>query len=161
MAAQKLDREDLFRDATALVVRVAIAPTGGGEPVLIGFRADGAVSVYFGSEPAYHFNSQGELRRAYSEGLLFKAEQGKLISLERTRRVSEVQLVRRPLNETEQAKFLADIRDRLRSFVDDYKQGKLIVVGQVPADTDVMGRALAWLSQGEQNIEVADSPHAR
>ncbi len=82
MARDEQDREDLLREATALVERVELAPTDNeaGEHIVIGFRAGGAASVYFGGDTAYHFNSDGELRRAYADGLLYKADIGRLTS---------------------------------------------------------------------------------
>ena len=59
---------------------------------VIGFRRDGAPSIYFGEDPAYHFNAAGHLRRAYLDGRLLKAERGRLIVIERVRTEKQVQL---------------------------------------------------------------------
>ena len=163
MARQESDREDLFREATALVERIELAPISSDDvdaPVVIGFRRDGSMSVYFGADPAYHFNSSGQLRRAYCGGLLFKAEHGTLVSLERARQESEVQLVRRPLIEAEQAQFLAEMAERLRDVVVRCGDESLTTTGQVPADADVLGRALAWLPRCA-SATIAASPHVR
>lgn len=161
MAKQESEREDLLREATALVERIELAPSEAesGEHVVIGFRSGGALSIYFGSDPAYHFNSGGQLRRAYCGGLLFKAEQGRLVSLDRVRRENEVQLMRHDLRDDEQAKSLADMFARLRELVQQCELHTLITVGQVPAGADVLSRTLTWLSQlGE--VRIAESPHA-
>jgi hypothetical protein len=162
MAREESDREDLLREATALVERIELAPAeaGSGEHVVIGFRADGSMSVYFGGDPAYHFNSSGQLRRAYCDGLLYKAERGKLVSLERIRQQNEVQLVRRPLPDSEESEFLATMLRRLRTLAEQCRQNELISVGQVPAEADVLGRALGWLDR-VQGVTIAISPHAR
>jgi len=162
MARQESEREDLLREATALVERIELAPleAAGGEHVVVGFRADGALSVYFGSDPAYHFNSRGQLRRAYCDALLFKAEHGKLVSLQRVRREHEVQLVRHELADQEQAKFRAKMHVRLRDLVRQCVENKLVTVGKVPADADVLGRAIDRLSQ-LGDVKVSDSPHAQ
>ena len=112
-----------------------------GEHVVAGFRADGALSIFFGADPVYHFNAAGELRRAYCDGLLFKAERGRLVSLERVRQENEVQLVRHELSDAEQAAFLAD-DERAAARVGGAMRGELhwSSVGQVPADADVLGR---------------------
>jgi hypothetical protein len=162
MARRETEREDLLREATALVERIELVPreAASGEHVVIGFRSDGAMSIYFGTDPAFHFNSSGRLRRAFCDGLLFKAEQGRLVSLRRVRRENEVQLVSHHLAEEEQVKFVADVQVRLREVTRQCDENQLITVGKVPADADVLGRARTWLSQ-LGDVRVADSPHAR
>ena len=162
MARDEQDREDLLREATALVERIELAPTDteAGEHIVIGFRADGAASVYFGGDPAYHFNADGELRRAYADGLLFKAEKGSLVSLERVRTGNEVQLLRRPLPDAQQTDFLTAMQARLRALAEQTANDALVTIGQMPADADVHGRALAWLSNTSA-VQIARSPHAR
>lgn len=158
MARQESDREDLLREATALAERIELAPAAGdGEHVVVGFRRDSAASIYFGADPAYHFNAAGELRRAYCDGLLIKAEHGRLVSLERVRQENEVQLLRREMPVEAQQKFLAEMADRLRMLVQQCREQKLISVGQVPAEADVFSRVIAWLSNCK-DVVVAASP---
>ncbi len=166
MVREEHDREDLLREATALVERIELAPagTGGsaqdGEQLVIGFRTDGAISIYFGGDTAYHFNARGELRRAHANGLLFKAEGGKLVSLERIRNENEVQLVRRPLPDEEQIGFLTTMNEQLRQIVAHSEADALVTVGRVPADADVLGRAIRWLENNLAPV-VAQAPNAR
>lgn len=162
MAREERDREDLLREATALKERVELAPAEdpAGEHVVIGFRADGAASIYLGGDTAYHFNASRELRRAHRDGLLYKAEAGRLVSLERTRQDNQVQLLRRPLSELEQATFLTAMHDRLRTTASAIAERVLVVIGQVPAEDDVIGRAVRWLEQ-LGTVPIAQSPHAR
>ena len=162
MARQESEREDLLRDATALVERIELAPSDAGldEHVVMGFRCDGAMSIYFGSDAAYHFNSSGQLRRAYAGGLLFKAEHGRLVSLERIREGNEVQLLHHQMLDDEQAKFLARMLERLRELVRRCKESTLATVGRIPTDVDVLSHALGWLSQCD-DVKIARSPHAR
>ena len=160
MAREESDREDLLREATALVERVELSPVGGGEPIVIGFRSSGALSVFFGGDTAYHFNSNRELRRAYVEGLLYKAEHGQLLSLERIRQDNQVQLIRRELSADAQAAFLAAMLQTLAAMAYQIDDEELAIVGQVPPEADVVGRALQWLRLATP-ITVAQSPHAR
>jgi hypothetical protein len=132
----------------------------GGEHVVVGFRAAGDASIYFGGDTAYHFNSRGQLRRAYRDGLLYRAEQGRLVSLERIRQENEVQLLRRPLFDAEQATFLATMHERLRKLANQCGQHVLVPIGQVPVEADVLGRARDWLELA-QAVTVAKSPYAR
>jgi hypothetical protein len=160
MAREESDREDLLREATALVERVELSLVGGGEPMVIGFRSSGALSVFFGGDTAYHFNSARELRRAYVAGLLYKAEHGQLVSLERIRKDNEVQLIRRELSADSQVAFLATMHETLNKLARQIDERELSVTGQVPPEADVVGRALQWLRLATP-LTVAQSPHAR
>ena len=159
MAKEESDREDLLRDATALVERIEFAQSGAGEGehIFAGFRADGAMSIYFGADPVYHFNSDCELRRAYCDGWLIKAESGRLIAMERRRQEHEVQLVRRELSDDAQAAFLGSMSRRLNDFEQRLRSNSLSIVGQVPAEADVLGRVVETLTE-LVDVKVAKSP---
>src|SRR3954453_924358 len=94
MARTESDREDLLREATALVERVELQVDGLEQPIVVGFRRDGSASFFFGAEAVYQFNSAGEFRRGYIDGLLYKAERGSVIALERERSETAVNLRR-------------------------------------------------------------------
>ena len=158
MAHREQEREDLLTEATALVERVELRVAAFSAPLVIGFRAQGAASVYFGAEPAYHFNSRGQLRRAHVLGLLYKAERGKLASLTRRRAAGEVQLIRRDLAADETERFLASLSADLMALGEALNQGRFARVGQRPEAGDVVGRVQAWLAERRGGIEVADSP---
>src|SRR4051794_4315307 len=98
MARTESDREDLLREATALVERVELQVDGLEQPIVVGFRRDGCASFFFGAEAVYQFNSAGELRRGYIDGLLYKAVGGRLISLKRERTGTAVTLQRLELD---------------------------------------------------------------
>jgi hypothetical protein len=162
MAREESEREDLLREATALVERIELAPIGvdDGDQVVAGFRREGGLSIYFGSDSAFHFNSRGDLRRAFANGLLIKAEHGQLVSLDRRRQAGEVQLIRHTLSDIEQSQFLSDIERRLADVVRRCDASQWITVGQVPADSDVLGRLRDWLAR-HPGVTVARSPNAR
>ncbi len=155
----EVDREDLLAEATALVDRVDLAVASFAEPVVIGFRAQGAASIYFGPDPAYHFNSKGELRRAYCDGLLYKAERGRLVSLDRRRSDTAVELVRRELSEDEQAAFLLRMAESLRQLRDRVEAGEFQVRGQVSGGADVLDRVRGWLAAAPLPPNVAMRPN--
>ena len=160
MARQEVDKEDLLRDATALVDRVELAANGEsfeGLRVVAGFRADGAASFFFGTDPVYHFNAAGELRRAYCDGLLVKAELSRLVSLRRERSAEEVQLIRHELSDAEQAAFLGQMQLWLQRVAQAIDAGEYSIVGQVRRDEDVVERVMRWLT-GRDAIVVAASP---
>ena len=146
MAREESQREDLMGEATALVERIELAVPGQ-DPIVAGFRVDGAFSIFFGEDPAYHFNAAGELRRAYCDGLLIKATSGQLASLRRERTAHETQLVRHELTASEQAEYLATLGERLRTLRGQLSDGNFSVTGQVPPDVDVARRVCTWLDE--------------
>ena len=151
MARDESDREDLLREATALVERIELSPeaaTGStAENVVIGFRAGGAVSIFFGADPVYQFNAAGELRRAYCDGLLYKASHRRLVSLRRVRQQNEVQLLRHDLTDAEQRDFIASMQKCLRNLSDNLDSGRGSVVSQVPPEANVLTRVRGWLAE--------------
>jgi hypothetical protein len=146
MARYESDREDLLREATALVERVELMSADLADPIVAGFRADGSLSIYFGAEPVYQFNSAGELRRAYAGGRLIKAVHGQLIALRRERRDDEVLLLRHELDNAEQEDFLQKMASRLSAFARELAADAFQIVGQVPLDADVVTRIRTWLN---------------
>jgi len=167
MALQENEREDLLAEATALVERVELAVAAFEQPLVAGFRRDGSASIYFGAEPAYHFNSQCELRRGYVEGLLYKAEwinatkQGRLVSLRRHRVAGKVQLRRHDLTDDEASRFLGTLVTRLTILREAIDQGSYRIVGQVPADGKIVERLRVWLVRLPMPIVIASSPRVQ
>jgi hypothetical protein len=155
MARDVTDREDLLREATALVERVELcaarslrsSAADADENIVAGFRLGGALSVFFGGDPVYQFNAAGELRRAYCDGLIYKAVRGRLVSLERVRTPHDVQLLRRELSDDEQSAFIARMGEYLRDFAARLNDDAVEIVGQVPPGADVLGRVRTWLGQ--------------
>ncbi len=162
MAKQELPREDLMAEARALVQRIELRAAGLGESVVVGFRRDGAVSFFFDQDPAYHFNSQRQLRRAYAAGGLYKAERGRLVRLIRQRSVGEVALVRHELSAPEQAAFLNAASRRLRelSAALQANQASVIAVEPMGVGVGVAERVANWLAALGAEIAVAAKPNA-
>lgn len=168
MARDESRREDLLREATALVERIELRPrttdlsTAASnqfhQPIVAGFRRDGAVSIFFGEDPVFQFNAAGELRRAFCDGKLFKATRGRLASLDRARTVHEVQLVRHELSSAEVAEFLSQMEDRLQKFSKSIDANTFEVVARVPPDADVLRRLRNWLSTHD-NWPIASKPN--
>jgi hypothetical protein len=157
MARDEADREDLLREATALVERIELRVSCREQSVVIGFRPCGAASFFLGSDPVYQFNSAGQLRRAFVDGLLYKAEKGRLVSLRRDRTTSATRLLRRDLSDARQSEFLATAQHQLSHLAEALKGGNYEIVGQVPSAADVLmhtHEALARLTE----IQVAQSP---
>jgi len=160
MAREEHDREDLLREATALVERVQLSVPKFDEDVFAGFRRDGSASFYFGPDRAFHFTSDGKLRRAFGNGLLYKAEQGRLVALRRNRTASEVELHRQALSDAESAAIVEDFRHRAAALTESLDHETCHAVGQVPEGFDVVGRVRAWLVDHAAQVTIANSPRS-
>jgi hypothetical protein len=158
MARDESEREDLLREATALVERIELVVDG--EHVVAGFRVDGALSIFFGEDPVYQFNAAGELRRGFCDGRLIKSVRGQLVAMQRNRTATEVQLVRHELSVTEQAHLLSRMATQLRRLAASLNSGAITVVGQMPPEVDVMGRLKSWFARHKE-WPIAARPNVR
>jgi hypothetical protein len=160
MARIESDREDLLREATALVERVELSwvdDEGSTSTLVAGFRKDGALSLFFGADPVYQFNAAGELRRAFRDGLLYKAVGGRLVSLDRVRTEVEVQLLRRELTADQERAFIQIMRSKLEALAILLERDNYTIVGQVPSTAEVTSKLREWLGEHD-DVTIADSP---
>lgn len=158
MAREEHPREDLLRDARNLTPRAQFQLTEApdDEPVFCGFRGK-AISFYFGEDPVYHFNPQGELRRAYVDGRLLKAEDGRLVSMRRQRTETTSTLARRNLAPDEAGQLLATMTARLAAVRRALIASAYELHGEVPADAGALLKTAEWLAKHE-TFAVAQSP---
>ena len=159
MARSESSREDLFAEAKALTCRLELALHESGEIITAGFRASGAASIYWNDDPAWHFNADGAIRRGFVNGRLYKAEQGKLIPLERQRDETTTTLVRIELTPAEQIRLVASIGDRLKSLRTAMEERRFDLLREQPADGSAMDRLVGWLKRLPDRLAVAASPH--
>lgn len=160
MASQEADREDLLRQATALVERAELRCGQRGEPVVIGFRRDGSASFFFGSDPVLQFTAAGQLRRVYQRGLLYKAVNGTLHEMVRERTLEKVVLKSRELSDRELFELLNCVQARLRNFAEALRSGDFELLGQVPPEGTIVARTLSWLEAIPAELSAAQRPHA-
>jgi hypothetical protein len=160
MARHELPREDLIRDARNLVRRVEllVPPALCEHHVVVGCRNSGDLSVYFGEDSAYHFNARGELRRAFVDGALLKAEAGCLIAMRRHRPGGEVQLRSRHLDPGEQQRFMTAMQHRLRLLLLAVESGSASITRSA-GDAGTINNVAQWLS-AVQSASIAIRPHA-
>jgi len=169
MAREESSRENLLREATALVERIELVPhtTGSsaeaskldGQHIVAGFRRDGALSIFFGEDPVYQFNAVGDLRRAYCGGRLLKAVSGRLFSLTRVRTEAETQLVRHELSHAEESTFLSRMSGHLRGLAAILNGNAFEVIGQVPPNAKLPDRLQTWMTTHDQ-WKIATRPNA-
>lgn len=158
MAREEQTREDLLAEATALAHRIELRIDDLAEPVVIGFRASGAASIYWGESPAYHFNATGELRRAFVAGTLYKAENRQLVAMRRQRSAHETVLASQALSPDAQRQFMTECQARIAHLRDALSASRFSTLRQVPQQADVLNHVQRWLQNVGQSIPIASSP---
>ena len=158
MAREIHEREDLLRDAKALVPRIQLRLTheGSSLEVFAGFRGV-AFSLYIGDDPVYHFNGAHELRRAFVDDRLIKAEKGKLVAWSPDRNEERTDMLRHDLSAAEQQQFCVTMLERLAWLAAELHAQHYEFVGQVPDDGDGFSRLQEWLTRCEE-IRIAKTP---
>jgi hypothetical protein len=160
MAREEHAKEDLLRQATGLAERAELVVPSFAEPIVVGFRDGQAASVYFGEEPVYHWNFQGQLRRAYLAGKLVKAEQGRLVSWRKQRDAGQVQMIREEFTTRQQTQFLEALDAKLNQLHSALRDGQFELVGQVSqSHPSVVQLTLAWLEHLPRPLRIADVPN--
>ncbi|MCG8448431.1 MAG: hypothetical protein MI725_02475 [Pirellulales bacterium] len=161
MARYAQEREDLLRDATAFDHRVKLRVTleGQSTEVFAGFRKNGCVSLYFGADPVYQFNSRRQLRRAYVDGQLVKAVKGNLVGWRPQRTQAKVEMLSRELDAEELRHFCKTMKENMQRLRDSLANHRQEVLGHIPAEVDVLDELKTWLFEW-QTLEIADSPGA-
>jgi hypothetical protein len=134
------EREDLMRDATALIERVELRVAGQGSAVVAGFRRDGRLSIYFGDDPAFHFDEGGRLRRAFVDGDLYRSQGMTLARLRRRRDQTTTELQRHDLDPAESQRFAMNMTGCLRELLDALVSSRYEIIRQVPPDAEIVPR---------------------
>lgn len=147
MARHAEDREDLLRDAKAMVPRVLLQVVLGAEPceLFVGFRG-AALSFYFDSDPVYQFNSAGELRRAFVDGCIIKAEARQLQVWQAVRTANGVTMQSRVLTSQEEQAFGTALKERVMELCEALARSGFALVGEVPVDGNTVERLQTWLA---------------
>lgn len=146
MARLETDREDLMAEATALIHRAEFEVPGQQVSVIAGFRRDGALSIYFGADPCFHFDRQLRLRRAFVDGALYRTQGHTLARLQRTRTGQAVQLLRQDLTELERNAICDRVAERLQDLRTALQSGARCVQ-EIPPQTGLSRRLAESLDQ--------------
>ncbi|TWU28569.1 hypothetical protein [Bythopirellula polymerisocia] len=160
MSRRTKAREDLLREATALVPRLLLQLDQAGRSVEVfaGFRSGNALSLYFDSDPVYHFNSENQLRRAFLDGNILKADQGKLVAWDPLRTSGSVNMVRREFSAADQEQLGKDLIRKLRELKSSLAEQQFTLLGQVPVDGRGLERLSNWL-ESFCDFTVAKTPN--
>jgi len=165
MAKREADREDLFAEGVNFPQRGRLTGSNSRQWV-IGWRNENAISVFIDQDPAFHFNTRGELRRAYLDGRKLAAEDGRFNELvRRTDATGRLSLARRILTASE----FADVQAVLMKSFIDLKAQLIDLRTQEHADAidlEVIGlsadefrnKLSAWLADHPGPYPIAKSP---
>lgn len=165
MSKQQQNKEDILREATALVNRIEIKISQKAvskESVFVGFRRDGAVSFFFGAEPVYQFNTRHEFRRGYCKGAMLKADNGKICNLTRVREGDQLVLLSRDYSDEQTAEFLEEMKHALLVLYKEIRGGQWSILGAVvEAGTaeELLNRVADWLETHTSELQIADTPN--
>lgn len=143
MARIESDREDLMREASALVRRVEFSTGVDTVPLVAGFRSDGSLTIFFHADRMAQFDMANRLRRALDEGKLYRTQGTTLARLTRRRTDTATILDRHDLTPCELAEFLETLESGIIRLHAELTGGKVTILRQIPDDADV----LAELSQ--------------
>lgn len=152
MARIEEDKEDLIRDATALVERAEIRCAGMAEVITIGVFRDGRCSVYFDQDPFYQFDQQGRVRRAFEAGFLYRSQQSALSRIHRRRdsnangEPEQVVLERIDLNASELQDFAQRMRLLIQKLLQQLEGQEYRVLRAVTPDGGIPAAALPLLN---------------
>lgn len=153
MARMEQDREDLYREATAYVIRGELSVPYLADVVFVGWRKEGACSFYFGADPVYQFNSRGALRRAYHAGALYRTQGETLARMHRVRDPRVTTLARIDLSGEELSRFQSQVREDLLRLRAAIAQSQADVMRATIAAEEF---ALRVVSACEQVLQSAD-----
>ncbi len=165
MAKQQQDKEDILREATALVNRIELkVPENSSweDSVFVGFRRDQSISFFFGGEPVYQFNIRNQFRRGYDRGVLLKAEHGQLVQLRQERENGKLVLLRRVWEETETTEYLESVRMNLAALRDLVRRNLVEIVGavvEIGTPEELLQQITHWIDQHMDSMEIASVPN--
>ncbi len=151
--------ENFMVDASALVERAKIEVPSFDDPLVFGFRKNGALSILFGPQAVYHFNCHNELRTIFIGGKRYKAQQGCLVRVDRKPIAPSVQLQITKLPLEKVADLLGDMHHRLAALgpLLDAKQYRIL--GQIPEQADTVSRLRSRIPRLLKN-RIASAPNA-
>ncbi len=149
MNRTEADKEDLMVVATGLVERAEYDCEN--EPITVGFRRDGCLSVYFNQEQFYQFDADALLRRAWENGFLYRSQGDTLAELNRQRTTQRTVLQRRDLTAEELLDFRRRMVDRIKAFIDVLQTTDVQPLREVTTNQNFRERILVTLQQVLQN----------
>ena len=158
MALEEHDREDLLRDGRMMPVRGELDLDD--VTILIGFRRQGQLSLYSGTQRVFQFDATGQLRRVYFDGRKYAADAGKLLQLSRQSRGGRVELTPQDVDAASTSTIIDAVTDtvkRLSAIISD-SQKVWRVVGA--SNADFGDRVKRWLETIPIPVQIGATPNA-
>ncbi|HBE71704.1 MAG TPA: hypothetical protein DDW52_26470 [Planctomycetaceae bacterium] len=180
MAIEESKRENLLRDATAYVRRIAfrdarpvsgetlppsdaVVEPGQVSEVFYGERSGRDWSLYLDEDPVLQFDSSDKLRRLYFRNTRYRAENGRLVVLSREQRGGRVRLIASEIEDSAIDVIKTSLQGTLARLAADLDAGRFTVVGSVPVEaSEELGlRCREAIQRVGMQIEIAAQPSSR
>jgi hypothetical protein len=164
MTRPELPREDLLRDAVAYSERVLLHLAAPPNPLFVGFRASGGISLYYDDDPVFQFNADGELRRAYCEKTKYAAKDGYLMQIASRpapqQESPRIQLSMHRLPDVEEIRLRQNIENCLTRTATCLAQNEFVIEGAYPQShaSHLVERLRVALHETLLPLRVAMSP---
>ena len=130
------------------------------EPIVIGFREDGACSWYFGEAPVFHFNSRQQLRRVFRGEAMYAAAAGTRVRLEREGSGGRIELQRVPIGNDELSGLLTQWTECITSIREVFQNGQPVWRGTTTDRHEFASKISQWLNALPETLAIAGSPHS-
>lgn len=128
MAIHERAREDLLRDGKGFCSRGEIA--FGQRKLIVGFRKRNQIAIYDGEDPVFQFNAEFALRRAFFNGVVLRADGGRLFQMKRASKGGRVVFDSSPVSEVDSQHLFQTLKDCLAKIQAMLDHGGWIVVGE-------------------------------
>ena len=145
MATNESPREDLIREATALIERAELQLSPDSPLITIGYRRNNAFSLFIDQDPVYQFDPDCRLLRAFVNGLLYRSQQTTLARMQRQRSAAQTILNRTDLSAEQLMEFRQNMAQHLARILQAIEAGQFSIVRQIPDQFEVAVRVSATL----------------
>ncbi|VAX42535.1 hypothetical protein MNBD_PLANCTO02-856 [hydrothermal vent metagenome] len=162
MARNESDREDLMKEATALIRRIEFCVADNPQQIVAGFRKTGGLSLYFEADPVYHVDEMMRLRRAYVDGYLYRTQGTTLAQLNRQRTKTTTTLHRYDLGEEECQAFCKQVATNIQNLFNSLQKNDVQIHQQIPEDVPLLDELKEALQKIlEEGIQLAPAIAAK
>lgn len=151
LARQESDREDLFAEAAGLRPRVEFVNPNG-TTIVVGIRKDEGLLVFFSPQFSAGWSPRHELRRVFREGLIYRAQAGRVFEqLRRERTAPETNLLATTLSVASSVELADSVWSALRDVLDRLESGAMTPSRSFPVDVDAVQTVVSRIRMIAQN----------
>lgn len=142
MSRHRSDREDLMAEVVTLSPRICFTTPDFPDEIVAGRRQDGRWSIFLGGDPVYHFDAEGNLRRAFVQDRLYRTQGTTLARLTRQEAPDQTVLLRYDLNEEELSQFRDSIVVAFSQLILAISSHQTTVISAEPPNSDFRSELL-------------------